>query len=636
MKSEERKVRSKMAKEAIKKAEQNGGKEQSRNPWRLSVMVFPVVFLAFGFWLLSSLQPYLLETGSLTPFYTTSDFFSGMLHRAAGGVFYVASMLQSCFAVPWVGATLLLLLLCLLAETVRHAFRYHGGGAAWCWLPSLLLLLNYTDAGYMVYLVKMPALAFTPVVGTLCAVLLAWLYRRLSTTAGSKAFVASLLLVILTASAGFWLMGCYALLACLLYFVTDMTAFRQAGRRHATAILVTWASAIALPFALYRLGCFHMRMDALWLAGIPDFLDNEAESHLLTPLRLAMLTILVLAVFTFKNFRLPTAKWRPDLLGGIAVMAAAMWAVSHHTFRDRNFLTILEMKQAIERGDNERVLELSLQSPDTPTRTQVMLTRLALWRTGQADDKLFTYPDGDEPYQAPRVGQYMRLTSGRTIYYYLGKINYAYRWCMEDMVEYGHRPDYLKYMALCSMLNGEPEVAMKYVEQLRHTFFYRDFADHCAQLIAHHRQDEDMKAILPLLQYNDMLDGDGGMVEPYFLESMAYSEGGSRQMVDISLMCNLITKNMRGFWPRFLQLLPTWKGRIPVHYQEAALLFARLQGNADISRLPIDDPVKASFDRLVQASNQNGNSPDNATTLRPEFGGTYWYYYFFVNGLKTN
>lgn len=145
-----------------------------------------------------------------------------------------------------------------------------------------------------------------------------------------------------------------------------------------------------------------------------------------------------------------------------------------------------------------------------------------------------------------------------------------------------------------------------------------------------------MQALKPLLRYADMVDGDGGMVEMYCLQSMALSEGGSREMVDISLMCNLITKNIAGFWPRFFQLLPTWKGHIPVHYQEAALLFAQLQGRPDISHLPIDPGIRQSFERLIQASEQNGDSQSNAVTLRPEFGGTYWYYYFFVEGLKTH
>ena len=106
-------------------------------------------------------------------------------------------------------------------------------------------------------------------------------------------------------------------------------------------------------------------------------------------------------------------------------------------------------------------------------------------------------------------------------------------------------------------------------------------------------------------------------------------------MVELSLMCCLITKQLDGFWPRFLALMPVWQGNIPVHYQEAALMVAQLQGGIDITGLPIDPQVRQRFERLVEASAQMGDSASNAYSLRPEFGDTYWYYYFFVEGLKT-
>ena len=59
-------------------------------------------------------------------------------------------------------------------------------------------------------------------------------------------------------------------------------------------------------------------------------------------------------------------------------------------------------------------------------------------------------------------------------------------------------------------------------------------------------------------------------------------------------------------------------------------------GRINVSSLPIDNEIRQSFNNLVQASAQNGDNNQNAQLLKPEFGGTYWYYYFFVNGLKTN
>ena len=139
-----------------------------------------------------------------------------------------------------------------------------------------------------------------------------------------------------------------------------------------------------------------------------------------------------------------------------------------------------------------------------------------------------------------------------------------------------------------------------------------------------------------LMNYADVLDGDAGLIEFYLLNSFAMTEGGSREMVELSMMNNLITKNLESFWPRFFKLLPTWQGHIPRHYQEAALMIAQLTGRNDLlTNIPIDPDVSARFERLVTASAQNGDNDYNKIALKGEFGDTYWYYYFFVEGLKT-
>ena len=329
----------------------------------------------------------------------------------------------------------------------------------------------------------------------------------------------------------------------------------------------------------------------------------------------------------------------PAVVLSIALLTGGVVWLLDSTFTDANFLNTLRQKQAFESGDYEKVVEIARSQEQPPTRLQVMLTREALWQSGRAGDMMFACPDGDAPCASPRPFQYLRLLCGRLLYYYEGKVNYAYRWCMEDMVEYGLRPDYLKYMLKCAVINGEAKLAEKYASALRHTLWYSHIADQYSGLIGNPSKvaaDKEMRRILPLMRYGDVLDGDGGMIEVYLLNSYAYSSGGSREIVERALMNSLIMKNLDGFWPRFMSLLEGWKGHVPIHCQEAALMVAQLKGGVDVSVLPIDDTVRQRFERLVELSAQNGDQASNAYMLRPEFGDTYWYYYFFVEGLKTN
>lgn len=462
------------------------------------------------------LRPFLTETAQLTPFLTTGVFAREMMaQHTAGAVLYVASFLQSCMARPWLGASLLTLVLVAIAYATRWVLRLPDELFGVCWAVPFVLLTRFTGLGYMIYVDKEIAVAFAWPLGVLLGLLLAGL-------------------------------------------VSELIRFGLRTRR------VDRKRSVALNRVL-------MSISALVFVG------------------------------------------------------AAYWSW-RHTCKDRNFLTALQMKQACERGDWGEVIRLSRENRQEPTRLQVCLTRLALYKTGQMGDLLFSFPDGAASYDAPEQQQWLRLMGAQLLYYHYGKTGFAYRWAMEDLVEYGERPMCLRTLHRVALLNGETTLAEKYEEALRHTLFYEE-----GKALV----EREAEAIRPLLNFTDQLDGDNGLVEFYLLQSYATTEGGSREMVELSLMASLITKQLDGFWPRFMALLPNWQDNIPIHYQEAALMMAQLQGNVDIRQLPISPLVRQRFDRLVEASARMGDAAGNADSLRMEFGDTYWFYYFFVEGLKT-
>lgn len=593
--------------------------------WPLCLLAFSVLSL---YLLGVELKPFLIETAALTPFYTTTSFIADMMSMPCGFVGYIASMMQSCFAMPWLGALLLTLLLVALAESMRRVFKVSAAWSGLCLVPSFMLILNYTEVGYMLWLVKTPALAFTMPLGMLISI-------GLTATAMvfHKLWI-KLVLIVLYATVGYWLFGLFGLLACLFVVLPIIAeAIRTRQCKHLSIILGILLLALVLPRVMYGQGLFAMRVQDIYVAGLPDYIWNDAERYLYYPALVAIAFCLLLSttLFTQKNI--------VCLIVSLIGMIVAAICLFNYTYRDSNFFDTLEQKQALEQGDYERVLDIARTAETPPTRIQVMLTREALWQTGQAGDKIFAYSDGDTPCNSPRQFQYMRLLCGRLFYYLEGKVNYAYRWCMEDMVEYGRRPDYLCYMTKCALVNGEWKLADKYLDALDHTLWYKDFATKYRTYVTDHSlvaKDKEMSAIKPLLRYNDVLDGDGGLIELFILNSYAYSTGGSREIVERALMNSLIIKNLDNFWYRFMALLPGWNGHIPVHFQEAALMVAQLQGGVDTSKLPIDNAIRERFAQLVEKSGQNGDNASNAYLLKPEFGDTYWYYYFFVEGLKTN
>lgn len=77
--------------------------------------------------------------------------------------------------------------------------------------------------------------------------------------------------------------------------------------------------------------------------------------------------------------------------------------------------------------------------------------------------------------------------------------------------------------------------------------------------------------------------------------------------------------------------------RLPRHYQEAAVLFSELEHKVDWRQFNIDQVTANRFARFMDMAQRYArySNEANRETFAPEFGDTYWYYYFFVNDLKT-
>ena len=82
------------------------------------------------------------------------------------------------------------------------------------------------------------------------------------------------------------------------------------------------------------------------------------------------------------------------------------------------------MKHAAEDSKWEQILQMAKDGQQEPTRAQVCLTRLALFKTGRMGDELFAYPEGSAAYEAPQ-NQWLRLMIGPLLYYHYGKTGFA-------------------------------------------------------------------------------------------------------------------------------------------------------------------------------------------------------------------
>ena len=77
---------------------------------------------------------------------------------------------------------------------------------------------------------------------------------------------------------------------------------------------------------------------------------------------------------------------------------------------------------------------------------------------------------------------------------------------------------------------------------------------------------------------------------------------------------------------------------MPIHYQEAALLYGKLEPQTvDSSRMPYDKTrIIDRYAQFMQTATQymQGGMDEKATgeAMRTQYGDTFWWTYYFVHG----
>ncbi len=234
----------------------------------------------------------------------------------------------------------------------------------------------------------------------------------------------------------------------------------------------------------------------------------------------------------------------------------------------------------------------------------------------------------------------MQVIGGTFFYYQYGLLNYCNRMCMEMGVEFGWRPEFLKYMAKCAILEGDQQVARKYLGILRHTLFFDEWAQQMESLVGHPdaiAKDAGMEPITHMLHYKNQLTSDQGLIERFIMLQLAYSTDVSDPYFqEQALLASLWVKDPNVFWARFYDYIRLHPGtEMPIHYQEAAYLFGNLEGR-NLSNVPFDARVKDSFASFMQVASKYEDQDVGPVreTLYPLFGTTYYFDYYLMSNLQ--
>ena len=232
------------------------------------------------------------------------------------------------------------------------------------------------------------------------------------------------------------------------------------------------------------------------------------------------------------------------------------------------------------------------------------------------------------------------LVNGTLIYYHYGLPNSCNRLATEMGVEFGWRAEHYKYMIRCALLTGEQQVARKYIDILKKTLFFDEWAEKAEKLLDNPQliaKDREMEPVTHMLHYVDRLRGDNGFTERFVMNLLArntYDEDPIFQ--EQSLLASLWVKDSKLFWRHFKKYLALHpQADIPVIYQEAAYFFAKIENMPNAEQLPVSQGVKDSFEKFFQtvAPYEGMTAEDIREQLGTLFTDTFYYDYYLMSNL---
>lgn len=574
--------------------------------WGLSLLFALAVFL---FWAVPyySVMSYQEQ---LQMFLWDVDYFWERVSLPGGLSDWLGEFLVQFYFAPLVGAAILAVLFLLMQRLTYRAMAWRNadgqpGAKAFAFVlsfvPALLMWAYMGDENVM--------LGF--VVACIFALAAMWGYTLLRAE-WLRRWVYPLVMAVVL----YWTMGA-VVLAFALFVALWQFIDRRAGRWLTAAVTILFTlfiilgSSTFLPFPLFRLmgGLYYYRYPAI----IPLFQAVIILSLALIPVAGALIA----------RWQRPLTFWRwgSVTLGVFLVIAGFFGIRSQYNAKryeviDYDFLVRTEKWQQI-------ISKAEKKNPSTPT--SVACLNLALQQTGQMGDRMFEF------YQNGVQGLFPLFQRNFTtpvpvgeIYLRMGMVNEATRYfyeAQEAITNYRKSARLTKRLAECNLINGEYEVARKYLRKLQKTLFYRKWAERTLDL---------MKSERAINEHHFF----GAVRKNLYKEDFLSSDREMDQMIGMLLVGNkqnitayeylMAYEQLNGDVGRFEQYYPLGQhmnyDHIPNSYLETRLVYWSQHSNQ------MNQPPAGVSQLMGQRFMEFGKQLSQGGSLE-SFRGTYWYYF---------
>ena len=214
----------------------------------------------------------------------------------------------------------------------------------------------------------------------------------------------------------------------------------------------------------------------------------------------------------------------------------------------------------------------------------------------------------------------------RSMYYYytLGFINEAHHLAYESMVLNGYRPENIKMLIKCDLINENYRSAKRYIAILRKTLHYRKWAKK-HELMLHKPDlvldDPELGAKIKLLPRKDFFISPSDALN---IDLMLWSNPENKIALEYKLASLLLEKDYKAIVYQVKKMKNMAYDSLPRHIEEAILLFIKQDHELPyLGDFELSPGLRNSFDQYMAATKEN---PGRAG-IENTWGTTYWYYF---------
>jgi hypothetical protein len=547
-------------------------------------------------------------------FLFTRDYFMERVSEPGGLAMYIGNFFTQFFFYSWMGALILAGLLVLLQQQIAWLTTKVGMNHAFyplTILPSFAFWVLFFDESYLLSGLLLLLMILAAVMA--CTLIASRRIRLILTVC---------LIPFLYVLCG----GCFWLFP-LMMLLIDRFGFKNSGDLSWwLTLMLSVGISVATPLGAQYF--YQYPLERLWLGiGMYRFPNIEPFGQICVWLLVLVVVVLPRFLPTYsatKKYRVVVSLQVALLViaGGYVIKHFANWEKEEIMAYDR-YVRMQEWNKIIDMADKK--------APTAPM--SVASLNLALAKIGILPDRMFAYyQNGVRGLLPPFEADFTTPLPTGEIYYQLGMINTAQRFAFEAMESI---PDYqksgrcFKRLAETNLINGQYEVAAKYLRALQHTLFYRSWATNTLTYLYNEKRINSHPEWGRLRQLRFQKDFLYSENELDVMLGILFLQNKSNKMAYEYLMaCALLSKNLDHFTKYFPLGSDLKYAQIPKSYQEALIFIWSLK------HLPQSEPApwpisQQTTDRLLIYAPIYMREKDAESTLKERFGDTYWYYLHF-------